>query len=185
MARTEDHQLGRTRRLAMAILFLMAGCTGVPSGIDPVEDFDVRRYAGTWYEIMRLDHSFERGLVNVSATYGLRDDGSVSVVNRGYNPAECAWDSVDGTATFQGDPRVASLSVTFFWPVAGGYHVFELDRPDYGYALVAGPTRDYLWILARAPDLPTATRNRLVDTARQNGFPVDELILVQHGVPEC
>lgn len=86
---------------------------------------------------------------------------------------------------FQGDLDTASLSVTFFWPFAGGYHVFALDQQDYGWALISGPSRSYLWILARQPDLSVDIRNRLVDQARSLGFPVDKLILVDHGPTTC
>jgi apolipoprotein D and lipocalin family protein len=86
---------------------------------------------------------------------------------------------------FQGAPDTASLSVTFFWPFAGGYHVFALDRQDYGWAVVSGPSRSYLWILARRPDLAPELRNALIERARNLGFPVDELILVDHGTPGC
>ena len=172
-------------RAAVAGLLVLAACTGSPDGVEPVRDFDVTRYQGEWYEIMRLDHSFERGLTDVTATYTLRDVGEVGVVNRGLDPEECQWKAVECTALCQGDPTVASLSVTFFWPFAGGYHVFVLDREDYGHALVSGPTRDYLWLLARRPDLPAGTRDRLVAEARERGFPVDDLILVEHGGPRC
>ena len=86
------------------------------------------RYLGTWYEIARLDHSFERGLSNVTATYELRDDGRIRVLNRGFDTSDCEWQDAEGTASFRGDPAVASLAVTFFWPFAGGYHVFA-PRP--------------------------------------------------------
>lgn len=167
------------------ISLLLFGCTGVPSGIEPVRGFDVTRYDGTWYEIMRLDHSFEEGLTNVTATYTLRDDGSVGVLNRGFDPAECGWSDAEGTATFQEEPEVASLSVTFFWPFSGGYHVFHLDRDAYRYAIVAGPTRDYLWILARSPDLGEDKVAELVAVAAENGFAVDDLIRVSHEQPAC
>lgn len=171
--------------LLAASLIVLAACTGRPDGIEPVSGFDINRYAGKWYEIMRLDHSFERGLTNVSATYTLQDDGTVGVLNRGFNPEDCEWDEAEGTAKFQGSPDVASLSVTFFWPFAGGYHVFELDKQNYDYALVSGPNREFLWMLARQPDLPAETRNRLISSAADAGFPVDELILVDHGEPDC
>lgn len=167
------------------VLVLLAGCTGVPRGIEPVRGFDVQRYAGTWYEIARLDHRFERGLSNVSATYTLRDDGRVGVVNRGYDTNECEWNSVDGTAKFREDPRTASLAVTFFWPFAGGYHVFALDERDYRWALVSGPTREYLWILAREPRLSPELRAELVARAKTAGFAVEQLIMVEHGEPRC
>ncbi|MBO6782851.1 MAG: lipocalin family protein [Alphaproteobacteria bacterium] len=174
------------KQVAAAGAFLvLAACTGRPDGIAPVTGFEIDRYEGTWYEIMRLDHSFERGLSNVTATYSLNNDGTVGVVNRGFDVADCEWDEATGTAEFQGSPDVASLSVTFQWPFAGGYHVFELDKQDYSYALVSGPDRDFLWMLARTPQLADATRDRLVDVARDNGFPVDELILVSHDEPDC
>jgi len=134
---------------------------------------------------MRLDHRFERGLTNVTATYALRNDGSVDVLNRGFDREECEWQEADGSVVFQGDPDTASLSVTFFWPFAGGYHVFALDEKNYQWAAVSGPSRSYLWILARSPDLAPEIRARLVDKARDLGFPVDDLILVDHGKPEC
>lgn len=174
-----------TGRAAALISLLLVGCTGVPSGVEPVRGFDVTRYDGTWYEIMRLDHSFEEGLTNVTATYTLRDDGSVGVLNRGFDPAECDWRDAEGTATFQEETDVASLSVTFFWPFSGGYHIFHLDRAAYRYAIVAGPTRDYLWILARSPDLREDRVEELVAVAAENGFAVDELIRVSHEEPVC
>ncbi|MEM7172156.1 MAG: lipocalin family protein [Pseudomonadota bacterium] len=167
------------------LLAVMAGCSGQTDGVEPVTPFDINRYGGDWYEIMRLDHSFERGLTNVTATYQIRDDGSVSVLNKGFNREACEWDEAEGIARFQGDRSVGSLSVTFFWPFSGAYNVFELDQENYSFAAVAGPSRNYLWILARQPDLPIATRNQLVARARDLGFPADELILVDHSDPFC
>lgn len=169
----------------VALLVVLGGCASRPDGVEPVRPFDVQRYKGEWFEIMRLDHSFERGLTNVTATYTLRDDGSVGVLNRGFDRKNCRWKEADGRAVFQGDRDTASLSVTFFWPFAGGYHVFALDQQDYGWALISGPSRSYLWILARQPDLSADIRNRLVGQARGLGFPVDDLILVDHAKPDC
>ena len=171
--------------LSVLALLVSAACTGLPSGVEPVRPFDLQRYKGEWFEIMRLDHSFERGLTNVTATYVPRDDGSVRVINRGFDPKTCRWREAEGRATFLGPSTTGSLSVTFFWPFAGGYHVFALDQEDYAWAVVAGPSTDYLWILARRPDLGPETRDRLVDKARRLGFPVQELILVDQGKPEC
>ncbi|MFN4016736.1 MAG: lipocalin family protein [Reyranella sp.] len=171
--------------LFLLLSIFLSGCTGIPEGVEPVRPFDVQRYKGEWFEIMRLDHSFERGLTNVTATYTLRADGSVSVLNRGFDRQNCRWKEADGRAVFQGDRDTTSLSVTFFWPFAGGYHVFALDQQEYGWALISGPSKDYLWILARQPDLSADIRNRLVDKARSMGFPVHDLILVDHGKPVC
>jgi apolipoprotein D and lipocalin family protein len=171
--------------LSLALCALVAGCTGKPDGVEPVRPFDIQRYKGEWFEIMRLDHSFERGLTNVTATYALRDDGSVDVLNKGFDRKNCRWKEAKGRAVFQGSRDTASLSVTFFWPFSGGYHVLALDRQDYGWALVSGPSRNFLWILARRPNLDVDLRNGLISKARELGFPVDQLILVDHGKPVC
>lgn len=183
-----DRDRVRTRvrlPLVLAALVALAGCTGVPDGITPVRDFDAARYAGRWYEIVRLDHRFERGLSNVTAVYTLNRDGTVRVQNRGYDTQECEWREADGQARFRGPPTVGSLSVTFFPPFAGGYHVFALDRERYSYAMIAGPSRSYFWILAREPRLPADVRDRLIGQARAAGFAVDDLLTVEHGEPRC
>ena len=160
-------------------VFLLAACTSVPDGVEPVRGFDLERYLGRWHEIARLDHSFERGLSRVTADYSRRDDGGVRVLNRGYDAAKGAWKEAEGRAYPIGDIDVASLKVSFFGPFYGGYHVIALD-PDYRWALVAGPSRDYLWILAREPQLDPAIYARLVAQAAADGFPVDGLISVDH-----
>lgn len=172
-----------TRWVLSVIVLGLAACTGLPPGIEPVQ-FDAQRYTGEWFEIMRLDHSFERGLTNVRASYTLKPDGRVEVINKGFDPKECRWRDATGSASFQSASHVASLSVTFFPPFAGGYHVFALDR-NYQWALVAGPTRDYLWILARKPVLAPDLRARLVKEAQAKGFPVEQLILVDQSTPRC
>jgi apolipoprotein D and lipocalin family protein len=171
--------------LSALVLAVLAGCTGRPEGIEPVRSFDVSRYRGEWFEVMRLDHRFERGLTHVSALYTPRADGTIGVVNKGFDPQGCRWKQAEGRAVLQEGPDTASLSVSFFPPFAGGYHVFSLDRRNYAWAMVAGPTRDYLWILARRPDLDPSVRNRLVAEAKALGFPVERLILVEHGPREC
>ena len=165
--------------LCAAILGLGA-CTGVPEGVPVVEDFDLDRYLGTWYEIARLDHSFERGLEKVTADYSLRDDGGVHVVNRGYDAAKGEWDEAIGKAYFVGSRDTGQLKVSFFGPFYGGYNIVELDRQNYEYSMVAGPNRSYLWILARSPDIDRATLDSLVGRAASLGFPADELIFVEH-----
>ncbi len=178
--------LARFHRAAAVALLLMTGaCTDVPPGVQPVRPFDIKRYLGEWYEIARLDHSFERGLTNVTAIYTARNDGSVGVVNRGLDRKSCRWKDAAGKAVFQGARDTPSLSVTFFWPFTGGYHVFALDKQDYSWAMVSGPSRDYLWILARRPDLSSQIRESLVAQAKALGFPVNGLILVDHSRPNC
>ena len=106
------------RQLLLPFFFLLpilltAGCTGVPEGIAPVRGFDAERYLGTWHEIARLDHSFERGLEQVTATYSRREDAGLAVLNRGFDPAKDVWKTAEGRAYFQSEPGGASLQVSF------------------------------------------------------------------------
>lgn len=168
-----------------AIAILLSACTGTPSGVEAVTGFDAERYQGRWYEIFRLDHRFERGLTHVTANYRTQDDGRLEVINRGFDPRKCEWREVEGTARFLNDPDTASLAVSFFFGISGGYHVIALDHEDYGYAMVSGPTRGYLWILAREPELDADIVERLIEQATALDFPTDELIRVDHGERDC
>ena len=156
----------------------LGGCLGVPEGAEPVRGFEMDRYLGKWYEIARLDHSFERGLTNVTAQYSLRDDGGVHVVNRGFNTADGQWDEADGKAYIVDDPTVGMLKVSFFGPFYGAYNVIALDQRDYQWSLVAGPDTDYLWILSREPRLKKDIFDGLVALAKSLGFDTDQLIIV-------
>jgi apolipoprotein D and lipocalin family protein len=179
-------QMRRRNVLFLPIMLsIIGGCTEAPRGIKPIENFNPVRYSGKWHEIMRLDHGFERGLTNVTATYQLKADGKIAVLNRGFDPKKCVWREAKGSAKFQSHSKKASLAVTFFWPFYGGSHVFYLDHIGYKYALVAGPNHDYMWILAREPKLPERTKNRLLSVAKKHNFAVENLILVSHGKPSC
>ena len=171
-------------RLAKGVLLLLApilltACLGMPDGVRPVTGFELDRYLGTWYEIARLDHSFERGLTRVTAEYSLRDDGGVRVVNRGYDAAAGEWREAVGKAFFVESDNVGYLKVSFFGPFYGSYVVFELDEDDYRYAFVAGPDRSYLWLLARTPTIDETLRQRFVDRAAELGFDTNALIIVE------
>lgn len=168
------------RHLVAISVVLLAGCAQIPEGVEPVQEFDSRRYLGTWYEIARLDHRFERGLEDITATYTARADGGIEVLNRGYDVAKGEWREIQGRAKFVGSPNVASLGVSFFGPFYGGYNVVDID-PEYQIALVSGPTRDYLWVLARRPDPPRAEIERVVRRAAELGFDTAALIYVSHG----
>lgn len=159
---------------------LLGGCTGVPEGIEPITGFELERYLGTWYEVARLDHRFERGLSEVTANYSLREEGGVQVVNRGYNAAKGEWKEAEGKAFFIDDADVGRLKVSFFGPFYGAYNIIELDKEGYQYSMITGPNRSYLWILARQPDLDPTTLQRLVAKASELGFATDELIFVEH-----
>ena len=122
----------RLGALLLAALGVLSACsTTPPEGMAAVTPFDIQRYVGKWYEIARLDHSFERGLSDVSATYRQQDDGSVEVLNRGYDSTRGEWRQAVGRAVFTGEPTRASLKVSFFGPFYGGYHVVALDQQNY------------------------------------------------------
>lgn len=176
---------GSTGRLFQVLILpmIVCGCTGVPEGISPVKAFDLDRYLGTWYEIARLDHSFERGLNDVSAEYSLREDGGVRVINRGYSVAEGSWKEAEGKAFFAGARDEGYLKVSFFGPFYGSYIVFELDQADYQYAFVAGNSRSYLWFLSRTPTVSEALLEHFIRRAGELGFDTGGLILVEHREP--
>lgn len=163
---------------ALTVLILAACSIAPPEGIHPVTPFDIHRYLGQWYEIARLDHAFERGMSDVSATYLLEGDGSVKVINRGYDTRRQTWNEAVGRALFVADRNTGSLKVSFFGPFYGGYHVIALDQQHYRWSLVAGPDRDYLWILARDRTLSADVLEQLLIQARALGFATEKLIWV-------
>ncbi len=172
----------RSVLLVMAAMAMaLAGCssTSPPPGVTPVTPFDLARYEGRWYEVARLDHSFERGMTDVSATYQRQGDGSVRVLNRGFDTGKNDWRQAEGKAKFIGDANTASLKVSFFGPFYGGYHVAALDA-DYQWALVLGPDRSYCWILSRTKQLPPGVREQLIARANALGIDTQALIWVTH-----
>ncbi len=175
----DGHEERPMKRFMLLAALALSGCTGIPEGIEPVDDFELEPYLGTWYEIARLDHSFERGLSNVTANYSLREDGGVVVLNRGFRNEKGEWDEAEGKAYFIGDPSIGRLKVSFFGPFYGAYNVFELGD-NYEYSMVAGPDRSYLWILAREPRLPQAMLDELLSKAEAAGYDTSELIFVEH-----
>ena len=162
------------------MVFFLAGCSGIPDGVEPVGSFELDRYLGKWYEIARLDHSFERGLSRVTAEYSMRDDGGVRVFNRGFSESTGEWKQVEGRAYFARKSDEGCLKVSFFRPFYGKYIIFELDHADYRYALVCGPSKSYLWILSRTPTLDKETLDKLLEKASSAGFDTGKLIFVKH-----
>lgn len=186
--RTTHHHFaavsGPLRTLAAILLaMLLAGCTSIPTGLQAVQGFSVERYLGTWYEIARLDHRFERGLSDVSAQYSRLADGSLRVINRGYDAANGRWKEAVGHAEFTGAPDTASLKVSFFGPFYGGYHVVALD-PDYRWAIVSGPSRDYLWLLSRERQPSEAQFLHMQNEARTLGLITSGLLRVSQTRPQ-
>ncbi len=160
--------------------FLVVACSSPtpPPGVTVVSNFDAQRFLGTWYEIARMDHKFERGLEKVTATYSAMDDGGIQVVNRGYNPDRQMWQQTVGQAYFTGAPNRAAMKISFFGPFYGGYNVIALDR-EYRHALVCGPDRNYLWILSRTPTITAEMKQQMLDVATRQGFDVTKLIWVK------
>ncbi len=164
--------------LCLVVLLPLGGCLGMPDGVEPVEDFEAQRYLGRWYEIARLDHSFERGLESVNATYSLRDDGGIKVVNRGYDTADGEWREAVGKAYFVENDSVAHLKVSFFGPFYGSYVVFDLDKRDYDTAFVSGYNHSYLWLLARSTSVSEAVKADFISQAKALGFATEDLVWV-------
>lgn len=166
------------RTAAFIAMLLLGGCVRSPEGINPVTNFNINRYLGTWYEIARLDHSFESGLTKVTAEYSLGEKDSIRVINRGYDLVKQKWKEAVGKAYFVDSPQVGRLKVSFFGPFYGGYNVIELDQENYSYALVCGPSLKYLWILSRTPELDETIVRELVAMAKTFGFATENLIYV-------
>jgi apolipoprotein D and lipocalin family protein len=145
-----------------------------------VSSVDLKRYTGTWYEIARLPNSFERKLKCISATYTLRNDGRITVQNKGYyitDPGKA--NSINGVAWLPDKNVSSKLRVQFFWPFSGNYWIIYLDR-DYKYVLIGEPSFKYLWILCRDKKLDDTTYRMLLQIAEENGYDVKSIIMVEH-----
>ncbi|MBK1782616.1 lipocalin family protein [Advenella sp. WQ 585] len=165
------------RYVLMFLFVFLTGCTGIPKGIEPVQNFDSRRYLGKWYEIARLDHSFERGLQQVSAEYTLREDGGIKVLNRGFNTAKNKWEDAEGKAYFVEDSNQGYLKVSFFGPFYGAYVIFDLGK-NYEYSLITSHNRDFLWLLSRTPTIDETLKKELLAKMESRGFKTQDLIFV-------
>ncbi|KMT65829.1 lipocalin family protein [Catenovulum maritimum] len=159
----------------LPLILFLASCTGLPDNIQPVNKFQLEKYLGTWYEISRLDHSFERGLTQVTAEYSMRDDGGVNVINRGFSEKEQKWSTAQGKAYFVKDDQTGHLKVSFFGPFYSSYVIFYLDD-DYQHAAVSGFNTKYLWLLSRKPTVPDNVKYQFEKLAKEKGFEIENLI---------
>lgn len=170
--------------IILLLSLFVTACMGVPDNVKVVENIDANQYLGTWYEIARLDHSFERDLDKVTATYSLREDGGIKVINRGFNTKNKMWKEAEGKAYFIEPPNAdktntGKLKVSFFGPFYGAYNIIALDKPYYNHVMICGPNKSYLWILSRTPQLSYPIKQHLVAEAKSLGFATEELIYVQ------
>lgn len=166
------------KKLLIGISLLLSGCLGYPDTVKPVDGFELERYLGTWYEIARMDHSFERGLESVYAEYTLREDGGIRVKNRGYFPEKKEWKESIGKAYFVEDENTGYLKVSFFGPFYGSYVIFDVDRNEYRYAFVTSSKKSYLWFLSRTPTVSRELKERFMSKIQEKGFDPDEIIWV-------
>ena len=151
------------------------GCASSKGDLPVVKSVDLQRYVGTWYEIMRLPNSFEKGLTCVTANYSLKENGDIKVVNSGHKTDDPATvKSSTGTAWVPNPDEPTKLKVRFFWPFAGSYWILALDT-EYKYVMIGEPSREYLWILSREKTLPAETINTLLVQAKAQGFDVTKL----------
>lgn len=145
-----------------------------------VNDLNINRYLGVWYEIARFPHSFEKGLVGVTATYSLKKDGKIEVLNQGYkNTLDGKHSSAKGKAKVPDKNEPGKLKVSFFLWFYAAYNILELDAENYQWALVGSSSDKYLWILSRTPQINQKTYQMLVEKARLRGYDVSKLILVE------
>jgi len=166
--------------MLLAILGLTScGQTKQKLNMETVKTLDLNRYLGSWYEIARFDHSFERGLVGTKANYSLQPNGMIKVVNSGYkNTLDGEYKEAIGKAKFASDKNLAHLRVSFFWIFYSDYYVLELDEQNYSYAMIGSSSDKYFWILSRTLQLPKATLDTLINKAKERGYDTTKIIYV-------
>ena len=165
--------------LTFTIMFSFLSCMTIPDKAAAVRPFDKNRYLGKWYEIARFDLKFEKNLNNTTATYSLNSDGSIKVLNKGYNTVTKQWKQAIGKAKFIKDDSIAMLKVSFFGPFYGGYNVIAID-PEYKYSLVCGNNLNYLWILSKEKTIPEDVKNDYLNIARDIGYDTKKLLWITH-----
>ena len=165
--------------LSTLLLSGLVACAAAPKGIQPVSPFDSQKYLGSWYEIARIENTFEKGLTRVTADYAQVEDGKIQVTNVGYSPQKDKWKKVVGKAYFVESDTVGHLKVSFQWPFYGSYIVFEVDK-DYQHAYVAGSKKNYLWLLSRTSTVDPSVLQNFRNAAKLKGYDLNKLVIVDH-----
>ena len=184
MAMIVDKKMKKEQIIGIALVgitafALLKSCRTIPKNVTAVKPFVVEKYLGKWYEIARVDFRFERGLNNTTANYSLNDNGTIKVVNRGFDFNKKQWKQSTGKAKLVSGNDEGKLKVSFFGPFYSGYNVIALDAA-YKYALVCGKNRDYLWILSREKSIPDDIKSDYLDIAKRYGFDTSKLVWVEH-----
>lgn len=160
--------------LLPVLLFANSSTLQIPT----VKNFHLNKYLGTWYEIARMPHKFEKNLHHVTATYSLLDNGKIEVKNRGYNIKKEVWKDAFGKAWVPDENNPSELKVTFFWPFSAAYRIIYLEE-DYSLALVTSKSSKYFWMLSRSPELEEGYYNNLIEKAKGWGFDTSQFVKVQ------
>ena len=161
---------------AGALAMLVAcGSVKVPDNIKVVENFDINKYSGKWYEIARFDFKFEKDMKQVTAEYAVNEDGSLKVLNKGFNYVDQEWTEKEGKGEFVGATNKGALKVSFFGPFYSGYNVVALED-NYNYALVFGESTEYIWILSRKQSIPDRVKDKFLKMAKDAGYNLDRLV---------
>lgn len=163
----------------LLLMLLISACSDANQPkVETVKNLELERYMGQWYEIARFQHSFEKDLVGVTATYQLRKDGKIDVLNAGYkNTLAGKYKSAKGIAKIPNPDEPGKLKVSFFLFFYAEYNILVLDN-NYQYALIGSSTPDYLWILSRTPKMDESTYKQLVQEAAKRGYDTSKLFRV-------
>jgi apolipoprotein D and lipocalin family protein len=176
------HDKFYTEAFVLVLSFVLLGCSTPKElnteSIPTIRTFDLNRYLGKWYEIARLPHSFEQDLDSVTATYKLREDGKVEVLNKGFNTAKGEWREAKGKAYIPDTSAGAFLKVSFFWIFYGDYKIIALDTLNYSYSMITSSSKEYLWILSRSSKLDQNVYNELIRKAGEWGFNTSKIYKV-------
>lgn len=168
--------------ILITLVFALSSCTNTKNMVDTttVNKLEIEKFLGTWYEIARFDHSFERGLVGVTATYSMRDDGMIKVLNQGYkNSLDGKLSQAIGKAKIPDSNFPGKLKVAFFWIFYADYFVMELDEENYEWAVIGSSSPKYLWILSRKPQMDPAIYQDLIARIEKRGYDLQPLISVE------